>query len=55
MRNGHDARHSDGAFHELLTAGKPGYAPSHHITPLEAIEVVRAGGGVASAGASRPG
>lgn len=34
------------AFRELLTAGKPGYAPSHHITPLEAIAVVRASGGI---------
>jgi predicted metal-dependent phosphoesterase TrpH len=35
------------AFDQLLSRGKPGYAPSHHITPLEAIEVVRRGGGVA--------
>jgi 3',5'-nucleoside bisphosphate phosphatase len=34
------------AFEELLSRGKPGYAPSHHITPLEAIEVVRRSGGV---------
>ncbi|MDB5070404.1 MAG: hypothetical protein JWM87_1515 [Candidatus Eremiobacteraeota bacterium] len=34
------------AFDQLLSRGKPGYAPSHHITPLEAIEVVRASGGV---------
>ena len=34
------------AFRDLLSAGKPGYAPSHHITPLEAIEVVLASGGV---------
>jgi hypothetical protein len=34
------------AFRELLTSGKPGYAPSHHITPLEAIAVVRASGGL---------
>ena len=34
------------AFRDLLTWGKPGYAPSHHITPLEAIEFVRASGGV---------
>lgn len=33
------------AFRELLSAGRPGYAPSHHITPLEAIAVVLAGGG----------
>ena len=42
------------AFRDLLSAGKPGYAPSHHITPLEAIEVVRASGGVAGAGPSGP-
>jgi predicted metal-dependent phosphoesterase TrpH len=34
------------AFDELLTHGKPGYAPSLHITPLEAIDVVRSSGGV---------
>jgi predicted metal-dependent phosphoesterase TrpH len=34
------------AFRDLLSAGKPGYAPSHHISPFEAIEVVRASGGV---------
>ncbi len=34
------------AFRDLLSRGKPGYAPSHHITPFEAIEVVRASGGV---------
>jgi predicted metal-dependent phosphoesterase TrpH len=35
------------AFDQLLSHGKPGYAPSHHITPREAIDVVRASGGVA--------
>ena len=35
------------AFDELLSRGKPGYAPSLHITPREAIDVVRASGGVA--------
>jgi predicted metal-dependent phosphoesterase TrpH len=35
------------AFDQLLSHGMPGYAPSLHITPLEAIEVVRASGGVA--------
>jgi predicted metal-dependent phosphoesterase TrpH len=35
------------AFERLLSRGMPGYAPSHHITPQEAIEVVRAAGGVA--------
>ncbi len=34
------------AFDQLLSRGKPGYAPSNHITPLEAIEVIRAAGGV---------
>jgi len=34
------------AFRDLLSQGKPGYAPSHHISPFEAIEVVRASGGV---------
>lgn len=35
------------AFDRLLSRGMPGYAPSHHITPEEAIDVVRASGGVA--------
>jgi predicted metal-dependent phosphoesterase TrpH len=35
------------AFTELLSRGQPGYAPSYHISPLEAIEVVRRSGGVA--------
>jgi predicted metal-dependent phosphoesterase TrpH len=34
------------AFKELLSRGKPGYAPSHHITPTDAIAVIRASGGV---------
>ncbi|GAC1580134.1 MAG: PHP domain-containing protein [Candidatus Elarobacter sp.] len=34
------------AFRELLSDGKPGYAPSYHITPLEAIDVVRESGGI---------
>jgi 3',5'-nucleoside bisphosphate phosphatase len=34
------------AFNELLSHGKAGYAPSLHITPLEAIEVVRSSGGI---------
>jgi hypothetical protein len=33
-------------FTELLSRGGPGYAPSLHITPLEAIEVVRSSAGV---------
>ena len=28
------------AFRDLLSAGKPGYAPSHHITPVQAIEII---------------
>jgi predicted metal-dependent phosphoesterase TrpH len=35
------------AFRDLLSSGKPGYAPSHHITPFEAVDVVRRSGGVA--------
>ncbi|BDE06924.1 PHP-like protein [Vulcanimicrobium alpinum] len=35
------------AFRTLLSRGTPGYAPSTHITPFEAIDVVRACGGVA--------
>ncbi len=35
------------AFDQLLSRGKAGYAPSNHITPVEAIEVIRAVGGVA--------
>ncbi len=34
------------AFEQLLSRGRPGYAPSHHITPAEAIDVVRRSGGV---------
>lgn len=34
------------AFRDLLSRGKPGYAPSHHISPFEAVEVVRASGGL---------
>lgn len=46
VRNGM-IRDVQAAFDELLTHGKPGYAPSLHITPLEAIDVVRASGGIA--------
>jgi predicted metal-dependent phosphoesterase TrpH len=35
------------AFRELLSAGGAGYAPSHHVTPLDAIAAVRESGGVA--------
>jgi predicted metal-dependent phosphoesterase TrpH len=34
------------AFRDLLSRGGAGYAPSHHITPLEAIDVVRSSGGI---------
>lgn len=34
------------AFKKLLGRGGPGYVPSHHITPLEAIDVIRRSGGV---------
>jgi len=34
------------AFDRLLSRGKPGYAPSNHITPLEAIDAIRGVGGV---------
>ncbi len=45
VRNGM-VRDVETAFRELLSRGTPGYAPSYHITPAEAIEVVRASGGV---------
>jgi predicted metal-dependent phosphoesterase TrpH len=45
VRNGM-VRDVQSAFDQLLSRGMPGYAPSHHITPAEAIELVRAGGGV---------
>jgi hypothetical protein len=40
-------RDIDTAFRELLSWGKPGYTPSHHISPIEAIDVIRASGGIA--------
>ena len=46
VRNGM-VRDVQSAFDKLLSHGKPGYAPSHHITPREAIDVVCASGGVA--------
>lgn len=46
VRNGM-IRDVQSAFERLLSRGMPGYAPSHHITPLEAIDVVRRSGGVA--------
>jgi predicted metal-dependent phosphoesterase TrpH len=45
VRNGM-VRDVQSAFDTLLSRGKAGYAPSHHITPQEAIEVVRSSGGV---------
>jgi predicted metal-dependent phosphoesterase TrpH len=35
------------AFRSLLVRGKPGYVPSTHITPHEAIAAIRAAGGIA--------
>ncbi len=35
------------AFREFLRRGKPGYVPSTHITPYEAIDAIRRAGGVA--------
>lgn len=35
------------AFRHLLRSGKPGYVPSAHTTPHEAIETIGASGGVA--------
>jgi len=34
------------AFKKFLTVGRPGYVPSLHITPLEAIDVIARSGGV---------
>jgi predicted metal-dependent phosphoesterase TrpH len=36
----------DSAFRTLLGSGGAGYVPSHHITPLEAIDVIARSGGV---------
>jgi hypothetical protein len=46
VRRGH-VRDIDAAFRELLSFGKPAYTPSHHITAPEAIDVIRAAGGIA--------
>ena len=35
------------AFRNLLRSGKPGYVPSAHVTPREAIETIAQAGGVA--------
>ena len=40
-------RDVNAAFRDLLSWGKPAYTPSHHITPVEAIDVIRASGGIA--------
>ncbi len=37
----------DDAFRHLLRRGKPGYVPSNHVTPLQAIDAIAASGGVA--------
>lgn len=37
----------DAAFRNLLRRGKPGYVPSTHVTPHEAIERIGASGGIA--------
>ena len=37
----------ESAFRDFLRRGKPGYVPSTHITPFEAIDAIRAAGGVA--------
>jgi predicted metal-dependent phosphoesterase TrpH len=36
----------DTAFRKLLGAGGAGYVPSHHITPMQAIDVIARSGGV---------
>lgn len=35
------------AFRHLLRSGKPGYVPSSHVTPKEAIDAIASAGGVA--------
>ncbi|GAC1452377.1 MAG: PHP domain-containing protein [Vulcanimicrobiaceae bacterium] len=37
----------DGAFRQLLVAGKPGYVPSFYMPPHQAVELVARAGGVA--------
>jgi predicted metal-dependent phosphoesterase TrpH len=37
----------ESAFRQFLRRGKPGYVPSEHVTPQEAIAEIRACGGVA--------
>lgn len=36
----------EAAFRDLLGRGKPGYVPSHHVTPHVAIAVIRRSGGI---------
>lgn len=36
----------DQAFRQLLTPGKPGYQPSNPMTPLDAVDLILASGGV---------
>lgn len=36
----------ESAFRDFLRRGKPGYVPSTHITPFEAIDAIRAAGGI---------
>jgi predicted metal-dependent phosphoesterase TrpH len=36
----------EAAFRTLLARGKPGYVPSHHVTPQVAIAVIRRSGGI---------
>jgi 3',5'-nucleoside bisphosphate phosphatase len=45
IRAGH-VKDVESAFRDLLTPGKPGYVPSHNITPKEAIDVIARSGGV---------
>lgn len=45
IRNGH-VTDIESAFRSLLTRGKPGYVPSTHITPHEAIDAILQAGGV---------
>jgi 3',5'-nucleoside bisphosphate phosphatase len=33
-------------FRNLLRVGKPGFVPSHHVTPFEAIEAIAGAGGI---------
>ncbi|MDQ6930915.1 MAG: PHP domain-containing protein [Candidatus Eremiobacteraeota bacterium] len=46
VRGGH-VGDIESAFRNFLRRGKPGYVPSTHITPHEAIAAIRAAGGIA--------